>query len=274
MTTGDVGDASYVIQTGAAAHDRLELIARLCWPTTEAFLTRAGAFDAERFVDVGCGIGDVASRVAERGAREVTGVDVNAEVVAAAAERAGQCGSPAVFRTGTLDDLGVDASLSGFDAVFARCVLSHQSDPAKGLAAMIAAARPGGAILVEDVHVAAVWSSPRSDALARHVELYVGAALGLGASPDIGCELAGLLHDLGATDIDVGVVQPLLREPADLQIHARTMEAIAAPVVEQGLATEAEVAEIVADLDRFAVTPGVYATLPRIIQVSARAPRT
>jgi len=82
-----------------------------------------------------------------------------------------------------------------------------------------------------------------------------------------------LLRDLGAVDISVDIVQPVFCEPADLQILGRTMEAIAAPVIEQGLATDAEVAEIVADLDRFAMTPGVYATLPRIIQVSARAPR-
>lgn len=272
MATTNAGDASYVIQTGAAAHDRLELIARLCWPTTESFLDRAGAFDVARFVDVGCGIGDVASRVAEHGVSAVVGIDVNTEVVAAASERAAHRGSHAVFRTGGLDDLGVDADLYDFDAVYARCVLSHQSDPAKGLAAMVAAARPGGMILVEDVEVAAVWSSPRCDALVRHIELYVAAALGLGAHPGIGCELAGLLRDLGATDVDVDIVQPLLREPVDLQVHARTMEAIAEPVVEQRLATEAEVAEIVAALDQFAATTGVVATLPRIIQVSARAP--
>jgi 2-polyprenyl-3-methyl-5-hydroxy-6-metoxy-1,4-benzoquinol methylase len=273
MTATNAGDASYVIQTGAAAHDRLELIARLLWPTTETFLERAGAFDVARFVDVGCGIGDVASRVAERGVRDVTGIDVDAEVVAAAAERSAQRGSGAVFRSGALDDLGRDADLRDFDAVYARCVLSHQPDPAKGLAAMIAAARDGATIAVEDVEVAAVWSSPPSEALARHVELYVAAALGLGARPDVGCELAVLLRDLGATDIDVEIVQPVLRVPADLQIHARTMEAIAGPIIEQGLATETEVAEIVAELDRFAATPGVFATLPRLIQVSARAPR-
>ena len=267
------GDASYVIQTGAAARDRLELIARLFWPTTDAFLTQARAFDATRFVDIGCGIGDVASRVAERGVPDVTGLDVNDEVVAAASERSAQRGSPAVFRSGALGDLGVDPELCDFDAVYARCVLSHQSDPAKGLAAMMAAARPGGTILVEDVEVAATWSSPPSAAVARYVDLYVGAALGLGARPDIGCELAVLLRDLGAVDISVDIVQPVFCEPADLQILGRTMEAIAAPVIEQGLATDAEVAEIVADLDRFAMTPGVYATLPRIIQVSARAPR-
>jgi len=264
-------DASYVIRTGAAARDRLELIARLFWPTTEAFLERSGALGATSLVDVGCGIGDVVARLAARGIGAF-GIDVNEEVVGAATERSAGLGSPASFRIGGLKDLGVDDALCGLDAVYARCVLSHQADPRAGLASMVAAVRPGGTILVEDVEVAAVWSSPPSGALARHLDLYVAAALGLGASPGVGCELATMLRDLGATEVEVDVVQPVLREPADIQAHARTMEAIAAPVIEQGLATEAEVAELVAQLDEFATTPGVVATLPRIIQVSARAP--
>ena len=57
-------DSTYVIRTGDEALDRLQLLARLFWPTTERFLTRTEAFDAERFLDVGCGIGDVACRSA------------------------------------------------------------------------------------------------------------------------------------------------------------------------------------------------------------------
>jgi hypothetical protein len=41
----------------------LELIARLFWPTTEAFRARHDALELDRFLDVGCGIGDVASRI-------------------------------------------------------------------------------------------------------------------------------------------------------------------------------------------------------------------
>ena len=137
---------------------------------------------------------------------------------------------------------------------------------------MVAVARPGGLVLVEDVEVAAIWSSPPSDALRRHVELYVEAARGLGARPDFACEIAPTLAALGATDIHVDVIEPVLREPADLQAHACTMEAIAQPVLAQGLATAEEIETLDAQLDEFATTPGVVATLPRIAQVSARAP--
>src|SRR4029079_9356740 len=109
--------------------------------------------------------------------------------------------------------------------VYARCLLTHQSDPAAGLAAMVAATRPGGLILVEDVEVAAVWSSPPSDALRRHLELYVAAARGIGARPDFASEIAPTLVALGATDVQVDVLLPVLRTPDDIRAHACTMEA-------------------------------------------------
>jgi SAM-dependent methyltransferase len=264
-------DASYVIRGGAVAHDRLELIARLFWPTTETFLAGVGALDASRFVDVGCGIGDVTCRVGAGGV-DAIGIDVNAEVVELATARASSLGARAIFHVGGLTELGTHDDLAGADAVFARCVLTHQHDPAAGLAEMVAVARPGGLVLVEDVEVAAVWSSPPSDALRRHLELYVAAARGLGAHPDFASEIAPALAALGATDIHVDVVQPVLREPADLQAHACTMEAIAEPVLAQGLATADEIETLVEQLDDYATTPGVVATLPRIAQVSARAP--
>ena len=263
-------DSGYVIRSGAGAHDRLELIARLFWPTTEAFLDRAGAFGGGTFVDVACGIGDVTCRMASTGSAAL-GIDVNAEVVDLAEERARGLGATARFRVDGLAELGTGDLLDA-DAVYARCVLTHQTDPGAGLAAMLAATRPGGLVLVEDVEVAAVWSTPPDDALTRHLELYVAAAHGLGARPDFACRIAPTLAALGATDVHVDVVQPVLREPADLAAHARTMEAIALPVVAQELATDDEVARLVDELDRFASTPGVVATLPRVVQVSARAP--
>jgi hypothetical protein len=81
-----------------------------------------------------------------------------------------------------------------------------------------------------------------------------------------------MLRDLGATDVRVDLIQPMLRGRDDLQAHARTMEAIAAPVIAQGLATEDEVAELVVRLDEFAATPDNVATLPRTIQVAGRVP--
>lgn len=264
-------DATYVIRSGAAALERLELIARLFRPSSLEWLETNAAFGVGRFLDVGCGIGDVAGLTALAGASEVLGIDVNDEVVAAATERARAAGTGARFRVAGIADLGGEG-LTDFDVVFARCVISHLPDPRAALAAMLSATAPGGLVVVEDVEVAATWCSPPDPDVERYVECYLAAAQAIGASPRVGPELAAILRDLGAAEVTVDLVQPMLRTPEDLAIMPRTMEAIAGPVVSSGVAREDEVAALVVRLDAWAREPGVIATLPRIVQVCARRP--
>ena len=263
-------DSSYIIRSGAAAESRLELLARICWPATQQFLHRRGTLHG-RGLDVGCGSGDVAMRVITAGADEAVGIDINAEVVAFAKGRTAALGSAATFRVAGIDDVG-SADLRDFDVVYARCVLSHLPDPRAAMAALWRGVAPGGFLMIEDVEVAATWGSPPSAALARYRELYVAAARANGASPAVGAELACFLRDLGAAEVEVDLTQPVLRTPADQMIHAATMDAIADPVISQGLATAEEVDGLVRTLADYARAPGTVSTLPRVVQVSGRRP--
>jgi 2-polyprenyl-3-methyl-5-hydroxy-6-metoxy-1,4-benzoquinol methylase len=263
-------DATYIIRSGAAAESRLELLARICWPATEQFLHRRSAIRG-RVLDVGCGSGDVAMRMIAAGADEAVGIDINAEVVAIAQARTAALGSAATFRLAGIDDVG-GADLRDFDVVYSRCVLSHLPDPRAAMAALWRAVTPGGVLMIEDVEVAATWGSPPSAALARYRELYVAAANANGASPAVGAELACFLHDLGATEVEVDLTQPVLRTPEDQMIHAVTMDAIANPVIMRGLASAEEVDGLVRTLTDYAHAPGTVSTLPRIVQVSGRRP--
>jgi len=264
-------DATYVIRSGAAALERLELIARLFRPSTLEWLEMNEAFGTGRLLDVGCGIGDVAGLTALAGAKEALGIDVNDDVVAAATERARTAGTGAHFRVAGIADLGA-GDLTDFDVVYTRCVISHLPDPRAALSAMLSAAAPGGLVVVEDVEVAATWCSPPDRDVDRYVECYLAAAQAIGASPRVGPEIAAILQEVGATDVAVDLVQPVLRTPEDLAIMPRTMEAIAGSVVNSGVADAHEVAALVARLDTWASTSGVVATLPRIVQVCARRP--
>lgn len=89
-------------------------------------------------------------------------------------------------------------------------------------------------------------------------------------SPAVGAQLAGFLHDLGDTEVEVGVRQPVLRKPADQMIHAATVDAIANPVITQGLATAEEVDGLVRTLTDYARAPDTISTLPRIVQICDR----
>lgn len=92
-----------------------------------------------------------------------------------------------------------EAELGSFDIVHARFLLEHLRDPARAVAAMVRAARPGGRImLVDDDHaVMRLWPEP------PHFEElwsdYIRRYDALGMDPFVGRRLVALLHEAGAT---------------------------------------------------------------------------
>ncbi len=95
---------------------------------------------AERVLDAGCGTGDHAEALRERGAT-VVGVDASPEMAERAAER-----FPGLdVRVGDLRDLG----LSGFDAVLSNAVLHWVPEADRAAASLAAALRPGGRLAAE-----------------------------------------------------------------------------------------------------------------------------
>lgn len=257
-------DAAYVIATGAAAVRRLELLTEVFAPGTTQFLARL--LPARSFLDVGCGLASVASQVRASGTERVIAADINPEVIDAARARTGiEC------VVASVDDLG-NGSLTGFDIVYARCLLSHLSDPAAALGRMMSAARPGGIVAVEDVQVSRVWSAPDLPELNRYSDLYVRAALARGACPELAPLLPGLMREVGLVDVETNVLQPILSTARARTIHGATMHAIGPAVVEAGLCEQEEVDELTAALIHEASSEAWEVTLPLVVQVSGQIP--
>ena len=96
-----------------------------------------------RALDVGCGAGLLAEPLARLGA-QVTGVDAAGENIAAARTHAGGAGLAIAYHCGDVAELG----LSGFDLVTALEVIEHVADKAAFIAALAAALKPDGLMLL------------------------------------------------------------------------------------------------------------------------------
>lgn len=118
-----LGRHGFIIERGRALVDLLD--------------SQAG----ERILDLGCGTGDIAATMAERGA-QVVGVDASAAMIEAARAR-----FPALdFRVADAADLPFEAE---FDAVFSHAVLHwvpRADDAARGIARAL---KPGGRLVAE-----------------------------------------------------------------------------------------------------------------------------
>lgn len=121
----------------------------------------------KRALDVGCGAGLLCEPLARLGA-QVTGVDAAEENVNAAREHARGMGLAIEYRWGDVGALG----LSGFDLVCSMEVIEHVADKAAFVAALAAALKPDGLM---------VLSTPNRTPQSRL--LLVEAAERLGAIP-------------------------------------------------------------------------------------------
>lgn len=260
---------NYVLLSGDEALRRLRLLTRTKWPTTKSLLRRIGVHNGMRCLDVGCGNGAVTLRLALRvgPTGQAVGVDRDERCLQFARHKAAHYKLPAIFRAENVTDL---QEVDIYDLVFGRFLLTHLPKPDEALECMARAARPGGAVFVEDIEFAAHFCYPPCLAFNRYVDLYQRAVKGRGGDADIGPRLVSLFLDAGFDEVHLEVVQPTFRSGVGKRIAAITMAHIQDAVVQQGLASAQEVESIVADLDLFTNDPRTILSLPRIFQVWAR----
>ena len=260
---------NYAIRGGEEGRARLRVIAQALWPTTERLLIAAGIAPGMRCLDVGSGGGDVsfamARLVGSLGA--VVGIDLDETKLQLARDEAVREGLRNVdFGKSNVDDL---ADESAYDLVYSRFLLSHLRDPAAALRRMLHAAKPGGAIVVEDIDHSGVFCYPPSPAFARYVHLYNEVVRRRGADPEIGPRLPGLFREIGLPDPRVTLAQPVFTTGDGKRVPQITLDNIRAAVVAAGLATDAEIVELIAEMDAFADDPETLVGFPRIYQVWA-----
>jgi SAM-dependent methyltransferase len=119
--------------------------ARYLEPGAFAFLERLAPAPGTRMLDVGCGAGQIAIPAARAGVR-VTGIDLAANLVAQARERARDEGLPVAFEQGDAEALPyADAS---FDLVVSLIGAMFAPRPERVAAELVRVCRPGGRIVM------------------------------------------------------------------------------------------------------------------------------
>lgn len=150
----------YVIRGGVQGRERLRMLSRVMRPTTLSLLRRAGIPRGASCLDVGCGGGDVSVELAKRVGPDgrVIGIDMDdVELQLARTEAEGHGLGNVQYRiTDARGSLG-DAE---FDVAYARCLLSHLTDPAACIGSIHRALKPSGLLILEDIEISGIfgWS--------------------------------------------------------------------------------------------------------------------
>jgi ubiquinone/menaquinone biosynthesis C-methylase UbiE len=151
-------------------------------------------------LDAGCGTGAITVGIAQAVSPGgmVCGIDVNARLIARA--EAAYAGQPNVrFEVADIRDERWEAA---FDIVTSARVLQWLADPARALAAMMRAARPGGTIAVLDYdHTQAEWDPPLPSSVRRFYQAFLDWRADAGLDNAIAAHLAGMFGQAGLADV-------------------------------------------------------------------------
>lgn len=263
---GRDGLDSYIIRGGEKGRARLSVLAGVLAPKTGQLLDQFGSLSGQTVIDVGCGGGDVSFELATRVGPDgkVHGLDLDEEKLAIVRAEAEERGIAHLsFHSA---DVAKPWPVGDAQLVYARFILTHVTEPAAILRQAFKALDAGGTIVVEDIDMGGYFCDPPCRAFDRSRELYIEAGRRRGADPFIGRRLWRLLREAGFGDVETALHQPFGQSGDAKRMASLTFAAIADSVVETGLATRKDVAEILAELDVFTDRPDTTISMPRIFQ--------
>jgi ubiquinone/menaquinone biosynthesis C-methylase UbiE len=223
-----------------------------------------------RCIDLGCGGGEVTVELAKLVAPDgaVVGVDMDEVELALAREAATNRGITNVeFRA-----LNVHAwdEPAAYDVVFCRFLLHHLRQPVDVLRRMWAAVRPGGVIIVEDADFDGWCWYPDNDGFSLFLRTYREALKRAGGDHSLGRKLYAYFLDAGIPDASVTLINPVHIADEGKALAHSTLEATAAAILAEGLATEDELTAALESMAAFTADPHSLISGPRIFQLWRR----
>ncbi|PQO23940.1 class I SAM-dependent methyltransferase [Rhodobacteraceae bacterium WD3A24] len=202
-------------------------------------LDRIGPARGLRILDVGCGDGVLATRLAAAGAR-VTGLDASTKMLAAARRRADAAEVELKLVHGDAAALPFDDA--GFDVVLSVATLCFSDAPRKPFAEMVRVAAPGGRVVLGELGRWSLWAAQ------RRIKGWLGSPVWRTARFRSRGDLLGLAGDagLGGASVTGAVFYP------PLGLAARLMAPLDPAI---GAVTTIGAAFLVLDATKPAATP-------------------
>jgi SAM-dependent methyltransferase len=197
----------------------------------------------------------------------VLGIDLDEELLQLArAEATAERPETVTFRFASVDEF----TEGDFDLAFSRMLLCHLRDPVAFVARMAQAVRPGGVVIVEDVHFTGCFTEPACRGYERWVAWFREAVRRSGGDLDIGPRLPGMLRAAGLSGVGVRVAQPAHIDGPVKQLQQHSMVKVRSAVLAAGIATAEEYDEAHAELKAFTDDERTIVASPRMIQTWGR----
>lgn len=264
---------SEYILTSPVETERLRLQARAWEAEAAAMLDQIGVQPGWSCLDVGCGamgiLGLLSRRVGLDG--RVIGIDTEPPMLAAARAYIAEEG---LTNTALLERDAMDTGLprASFDFVHERWVLPHVAAPETVLREMIALARPGGIIAVQESDQHSWHFYPPSPKWPRLKEI-IEAGFALRSDINIGRRTYFMLRQAGLEDVRIrAAVLALQNSHPYMRLPVIGATAMRERLAAAGITTDAELDDLLADVEARAKDAETFVITFTVTQVWGRKP--
>lgn len=263
---------AYIIDSGLDGKKRLNILSEVLHSSTVALLKSNGLSEGMSFLDAGCGGGNV-SRIAAGivgPTGTVTAVDFDPEIIALNQKEQTENNTTNInYLVSDIYNLPFN---NQFDIAYARFLLSHLKDPELALSGMMKSVKPGGRVIVADVHFSGHFCYPENAAFYQYVDLYTTAGEHRGQHPEIGPALPQMFRKCGMKGISFDVIQPTFETGAGKWMAWLTMDRIKDSLIADGITDAKTINRILSELEAFTKNNGTIISLPRIFMVTGTCP--
>lgn len=272
-TSPDAHD--YVLGTREEERHRLEFQHRMWLADAQRGWHAAGVGPGARVLDLGCGPGLATVSMLEivGPTGRVDGLDRSAEFVAQARARCARAGrGDADVRELNLVDQDVPTDMRGqYDVVWCRWLAMFVPHPERVVAAVSSALRVGGRLVMHEyVDYSTYALHPHGGRVREFVALAIRSFADDGGDAHIARRLPTMLTSAGFT---IDTLRPMARaaRPHEELWHwpAGFIRVYAPRLVEMGLADNAWLERLLAELSDAETRPGAFFTAPLVMEIVA-----
>ena len=258
---------NYIISGGTKGKSRLSILSETLQSYAIPHFKTLGVREGKTFLDMGCGGGNVTMLVSEMvgPTGSVTGIDFDEEIIHLNKEDLISSRTSNVTYE-VKDAYGINFT-NQFDFAYARFMLTHLEFPLKALQKMVQSVKPGGKVIVWDIHFSAHLCYPRCLAFDSYISLYMKAAANNRHHPDIGPALYSMFIKAGLQKIDFDVIFPCFHDGAGKWMAHMTLDRIKGTLVKQGLTSEQQVNRLLDELETFTKDDSTIISMPPIFRV-------
>lgn len=257
---------TYLLQVGDAGKERLGILNQLFSETSCNLLLHAGLAPNSTVLEVGCGTGNMTCWIAKQVSHgHVYAVDISPAQIAVAKQQAEAQGLTNItFINNSVFDL---QHLPKVDLIYSRFVIMHLTHPFQALADLQHFLKPGGRLVCEEASNSIVCCQPASTVFQKSRQLLLALFEKNGIDFDYGNKIYGHFRELKLKNIFTRFVQPIYQNRALKRMILLLHIEVKQSYIDNGLATKAELNELLQELVKFIENDDYLVSFPRTTQI-------